>query len=122
MNDLKGTTVASVNSHELKTSQEKKNISLQRKKIKAAEELKVLNNIVSPNDQRGVARNKKKRASEKRSTERILKDRKRDENKSKSKSFRRIRDRNTKRWIGWRESIEEVAPVKTYNIYPDKQE
>lgn len=95
---------------------------MQRKKNKALEELKALNNITSPVIRKVGVKTKRKHVPRKRSTEQILKDRKRDEYKSRSKSIRRINDGSNSRWIGWRESSEEIAPITTYNIYSDEKE
>lgn len=99
---------------------------MQRKKNKALEELKVLNNIVSPVTKKVDVKIKRKQVvrKRKRSTEQILKDRNQDEKryKSRSKSIRRINDGSNNRWIGWRESSEEVAPITTYNLYSEDKE
>jgi len=97
---------------------------MQRKKNKALEELKALNNIVSPVTKKVDVKTKRNKVvgKRKRSTEQILKDRNRDEKRYKSKSIRRINDGSNNRWIGWRESSEEAAPITTYNLYSDKKE
>lgn len=97
----------------------KKLLADERRRKKAADEYKAMNNVVSPSTKQGRAKAPTNRSAAPRTTEQILKERKRIEKGRGQvrKSLKRVSDGSSKRWRGWRESDgQSTAPVVTYNI------